>query len=263
MEKHVTIQWRDLNLSAAIHYPPSYLEGGKSTYPVIIICHGFIGTKMGVNRLFVNASRELSQNEYVIVRFDYSGCGESEGYYGRNKIEDLIDQTVHVIDYVQTLPCIDRNNVLLIGHSLGGAVALLTAVKDERVRNLVLWSAVGTPYQDIMNIIGIENATEMDINKEVEFQGYLLRKEFFQSLQRYEPIKCAMRFKGNVLVVHGDEDEEIDVNHCIHYDASFSRRRVGSCEKRIIKGACHTYSSNIVFNELIKTTGEWVQKTPK
>jgi alpha/beta superfamily hydrolase len=49
----------------------------KSKLPVIIYCHGNCGNKFDVVPILVNV---LSQN-FIVVSFDFSGTGNSEGKY--------------------------------------------------------------------------------------------------------------------------------------------------------------------------------------
>lgn len=257
MIKHTSIDWEDRKLAAAIHYPDSYGKEDKN-YSVIVICHGFVGSKVGINRLFVKAAHELSLEESIIVRFDYFGCGESEGDYGKSCIDDWITQTKSAIEYSLKIDHVDQENLVLLGHSLGGAVALLTAAKDQRVKRLVLWSAVGQPFKDITGIVGEERMRVLEESGEFDYQGYSLRRNFINSLKKYQPLKLVSDFKGDVLLIHGSADEEINVNHCYNYYYAFRTRKQGSCDKRIINGANHTFSSELTYRQLIQETREWI-----
>ncbi|WP_108672101.1 alpha/beta hydrolase family protein [Peribacillus acanthi] len=260
MNKHILIKWKEINLSATIHFPKYYQTDNK-LYPLIIICHGFIGSKVGVNRLFVKASEELSSDAAIVIRFDYSGCGESEGDYGDSCFQDFISQTIRVIDYALKINGGDPNHLVLIGHSLGGAVAMITAVKDNRVKKLILWSPVANPYKDILSIVGGKDNIKIQELLALDYFGFSLKKEFLLSLANYHPLKVARDFTGDVLVVHGTADEEISVQYCFHYYYAFRSRPTGNCDKQVIMGANHTFSSIMGYRELMDTTREWLWKT--
>lgn len=262
MERHIVIGHEGEEITASIHYPSSdkkHNEGRcKDRVPLVIICHGFIGSRVGVNRLFVETARNLAADGYLVIRFDYIGCGESSGSYGKHSVDSMIAQTKAVIDYgLETLD-IDPTRVSLIGHSLGGMIALLTAARDRRVKNLVLWSAVGYPFNDIVKITGRDVYEKAVKQGSADYLGYHLTPAFFDSLGMYQPLQEAMKFQGDVLVVHGTADEEIPVDYAFLYQKVLWMRQEGRCDKEIIFQGDHTYSSGEHRNQLIRTTKSWL-----
>lgn len=261
MIKNTYIYWENKKLAGTIHFPLSYQNGNTletKLFPVFIICHGFVGSRIGVNRLFVKASEEISFLDAIVVRFDYVGCGESEGNYGENSLDDLIDQTKCVIDFALTISQVDVNQLVLIGHSLGGAVSLLTAASDKRIHKLILWAAVANPYSDIVNIVGVEQLKSLEFGTEIDYLGYSLKDKFFNSLVEHQPLDEALNFSGDVLVVHGSGDEEISVEYCDRYYDIFGSRRKGICGKQVIEGADHTFSTAVHYRQLMDVTKKWL-----
>lgn len=256
---HITIDWNNEQLTASIDYPIDF-HTLNATYPLIIICHGFTGSRVGVDRLFVKSARDFNKDGYIVVRFDYAGCGESTGEYGNTGLSDLIEQTKAVINFAWNLEGVDKENIFLLGHSLGGATALLTAVRDSRIRKLILWSAVGNPYNDIEQIVSTEKVYRLQSETYFEYLGYAFTNKFFQSLKRYEPFKELNAFNGDVLITHGTLDEEIPVIYSYEYEKEFTLRPYGMVERYEIQGANHTYSCLYHYNQLIECTRKWIQK---
>ncbi|AEH49427.1 alpha/beta fold hydrolase [Parageobacillus thermoglucosidasius] len=244
-------------LAASIHYPDSLLPAKE--IPVVIICHGFISTRIGIDRLFVQTAHYLASRGMPVVRFDYAGCGESSGEYGNNRLEDLIYQTRSVIDYVKNTESFKNNPIILLGHSLGGAVALLTAAIDTRVDSLILWAPSANPYDDITRIVKTQTKVS-NLDRNIDYCGYRLGPHFFQSLSHYHPLQEAKKFPGNVLVVHGGNDEEIPVEYCHLYYQAFQLRKKGNCVKEIIPEANHTFSSLSHRQILLQITSDWLEK---
>jgi pimeloyl-ACP methyl ester carboxylesterase len=266
MEHHITINTDTAELAATLHYPSAESrETGKRNdrWPMIIICHGFIGTRIGVNRLFVKAARNFSARGYMVLRFDYGGCGESTGDYGVGGLDVLIDETRRVIDYAVGLDCVDLNRVILLGHSLGGAVALLTAARDSRVKTLVMWSAVAHPHNDIVKIIGKETYQRLAAGGTIDHQGYSFTKGFFESLSKHQPFEQIRKFNGDVLIVHGTADDVIPVDYAPLYQKIFWLRSDGQCDLELIFQADHTYSSNESVERLLEKTGDWLTDMQK
>lgn len=248
------IWWKDRKLAHTIHFPHENGVGEKKL-PLIIICHGFTSTRIGVDRLFVKTAQALVKLGFAVLRFDYAGCGESEGEYGENEFACFIDQTKEVISYGRKLPNIDQNAITLIGHSLGGAVAVCTAADDERINNVITWSAVGNPFEDIKEIVGYNGEHPV-----IDHLGYAITEEFLLSLQAYSPLEDIKQFSGNALFIHGTGDQVISSSYCKDYYEESNKRNEGVSEMILIEDANHTYSSIKHFDQLITTTSDWLLK---
>ena len=264
MKQSQYIEWKNESLSATIDFPKNIVFGKK--YPLIVICHGFIGSKVGVDRLFVKAAEEFTMDGAIVLRFDLAGCGESSGNYGETGLNDFIDQLQTVLDYsIEGIEQIDRNNITVLGHSLGGATAVLTAAIDSRIRHLILWSSVAQPYEDIKRIVGTEKVSSIKTGSFIDYMGYQFSDHFFQSLKGYQPLQGATEFKGDVLILHGTGDEDIPVTHAKEYESAFKSRKWGSCLKYEISGANHTISNYNHFSQLMTITRSWISsdQSPK
>lgn len=266
MEHFITIRHNNQDITATLHYPNQQLsECGKSPcrWPVVVICHGFVGSRIGVDRLFVGAARTLAGAGYMVLRFDYIGCGESTGDYGSEGLGSMVGQTRRVLDYVTALDCVDSNRVVLLGHSLGGAVSILTAAEDKRVKSLVLWSAVANPLHDIVKIVG-EDAYLSAIQTGVsDHLGYGLRTHFFESLSHFSPTLRIREFSGDVLLVHGTNDEIIPPEYSKLYQKLAWQRASGQCDLEEVEGADHTYSSKAAKDSAIHITRQWLLSVDK
>lgn len=261
MEHAITIQSNDIELSATLHYPTNQTGAAQADcqrWPLIIICHGFIGSRVGVDRLFVKAAREFSSKGYLVLRFDYGGCGDSTGDYGAGGLDTLIEQTRRVIDYALTIDCVDLSRVILVGHSLGGATAVLTAAKDSRVKTLVLWSAVAHPHNDIVRIVGRNEYEKLPLGGAIDHHGYSLTSHFFDTLAQHQPFEQLRKFNGDVLVIHGTADEMIPVDYAPLYQKMFWLRNEGQCDLDLIYQADHTYSTSGTTKELLEKTSNWL-----
>lgn len=260
MERTLQIPSGTISLTATLH-EPSYATGkimGK--YPLIVICHGFIGSRIGVNRLFVKAARELASHGLGVLRFDYGGCGESGGEYGAGGLDVLLAQTRDVLDYVFSLEQVDHERVCLLGHSLGGAVSMLAASQDARVHSLVLWAPVARPYEDIVRIVGEKEYQDALLYGATDHMGYILQKRFFQSLGGGLPTSQAKQFERDVLILHGNRDDVIPVDAMFHYERELHLRRRGSCETEVVVGGDHTFSSADSYKRLIGSTKSWLER---
>ncbi len=112
-------------LSGFIRIPD---EDGE--YPTVIVCHGFMQTKD--RELYMDIANMLSYQQFVTLRFDFLHHGGSHGETTQASLTQMIKDIKTAIDYLEELPQVDKNRIVLIGHDLGGMAALL--LKDKRVK---------------------------------------------------------------------------------------------------------------------------------
>ncbi len=256
METQVMIPVGNHRIYGMLHVP-EHLSDRK--LPVVVICHGFISNKVGQHRIFVKTAREISQHGFAVLRFDYTGCGESTGEYENITFDRQVDETSIVLDFLATLPYIDSGHIIMLGHSFGGSIASYVAERHKIVRKLILWSPVANPLADIIGIVGKELYQECMEGKQVHYQGFELGREFFVSLTGLLPLEKIKGFNGDVLIVHGTEDYETPLLNAHLYEHAVGKRPVGEYEMKIIGGADHTYSSPLSEKEVIAITLQWLK----
>ena len=100
------------------------------TGPTIIFLPGYASDMEGTKATALEAwAREAGRS---FIRFDYSGCGQSEGRFEERSLVHWRDDVLSVIDELATGP------VVLVGSSMGGWLMLLAALaRRDRVVGLV------------------------------------------------------------------------------------------------------------------------------
>ena len=76
---------------------------------------------------------KLAEWGYVALRFDFRGCGDSEGKRGWVIAQEQVDDAKAAVTYMQTRADVDTKKVALSGTSFGAAVAIYAAGVDKRV----------------------------------------------------------------------------------------------------------------------------------
>jgi pimeloyl-ACP methyl ester carboxylesterase len=98
--------------------------------PTIVFLPGYASDMGGTKALALEAWAKAAGRGFV--RFDYRGCGESEGAFEDFTLADWLEDTLLVVDQATEGP------VVLVGSSMGGWRALLAArARPERVAALV------------------------------------------------------------------------------------------------------------------------------
>src|SRR2546423_1115886 len=129
-EQTVTFESDGLRLSGVLHTPE---DEGK--HPAFLLLHGFGGTRNGAGDLA--AAELLTSLGYAALRFDFRGCGESEGERAFILCLDQVSDTRNAVSYLQSLPNVDGDRIGVLGSSFGAAVAVYTGGVDERVGAVV------------------------------------------------------------------------------------------------------------------------------
>ncbi|MEN0643322.1 alpha/beta fold hydrolase [Alkalicoccobacillus gibsonii] len=250
----ISLQVRDETLSGAVHLPEQTVS---DKLPAIVFVHGFIGSKVGEHRLFVKASRYFAEKGYACFRFDFSGCGESSGDYRNLTLSNQIEELLEIIQYIKNQPMIDSEKMTIVGHSLGGAISAIAASRTS-VDQLVLWSAVAEPYQDIVQITGTSAVKAAQRNGYHDYHGFELSHTFFEDLKIHDPLKAISSVNNQVLIVHAEQDEDVSVSHAKSYADHTTTLMTPPI---YIKHASHTFASSTWENQLFEETFTWLAKT--
>ncbi|HLH22477.1 MAG TPA: alpha/beta hydrolase [Chloroflexota bacterium] len=133
MEQRVTFESDGLKLAGIVHTPADLRPGERR--PAFLVLHGFGGNKDGNGSEW--PARQLADWGYVALRFDFRGCGESEGERARIICLEQVEDTKNAISYMQGRPDVDPDRVALIGSSFGAAVAVYTGGVDPRVAAVI------------------------------------------------------------------------------------------------------------------------------
>jgi uncharacterized protein len=130
-ENHHWIRRGSLRLAAIMH------EAGSND--VIVMAHGFTGHKSEAGWLFTKTARLFASRGFNVLRFDFSGSGDSEGDFSEMSPLTEMEDLNAVIDWTYQN---GADHVGLLGLSLGGAVSILTAAKRKDITALAAWSPV-------------------------------------------------------------------------------------------------------------------------
>lgn len=133
MEQNVTFQSDGLTLAGVVHTPADLAPGTER--PAFLVLHGFGTGKDGSTPEII--ANMLADWGYVAMRFDFRGCGESEGEPARVLCEDQVEDVKNAVTWFAKQPYVDGAKIGVIGHSFGAAVAVYAGGVDERIAAVV------------------------------------------------------------------------------------------------------------------------------
>ena len=134
----VTFKNQNLKMAGLIFAPADMDESKK--YPAIAVLHPAGGVKEQTASLY---AYRLAQQGYIALAFDASHQGASEGL--PRHIEDptkRVEDVRGAVDYITTLPYVDRERIGALGICAGGGYAINATQTERRIKAVATVSAV-------------------------------------------------------------------------------------------------------------------------
>lgn len=196
-------------LSGVVHLP--YRE---TTPPLLIMAHGFTDDKVSDNRLFVRFARQARERGFAVLRFDFAGSGDSEGEFSDTTVTGEIEDLESAIAYGRAIPCLEEAPVYLIGYSLGGAVAIAAAARDQSVQGVVCWAPVSDLTAVFSTILGSETLLAAQQGGAIACRNdsgqFMLKAGFFRDLELHDPAEDLKSLSPRPsLLIQGTADEKV------------------------------------------------------
>jgi uncharacterized protein len=188
-------------------------------------------------RPFRQIADALSNNGVAVLRMDDRGYGCSEGGPLRDATTvERADDNRAMLDFLRNRSDIDPSRIGILGLSEGGNIGPLIAASDSKIRALVIMAGCATNGWKIMehqyryDIERDKNLTEEEKEKALEAKMKDLRmavragkaNPWFAFFLEYMPLPTAQQVTCPVLILHGDKDAHVPVEHA-HYLAQAMR----------------------------------------
>ncbi len=201
-------------------------------WPVLIYAHGFNGFKDWGN--FDLIAMQFATAGFFFIKFNFSHNGTNveypeafvnlEAFAANNYTKQLTDLQA-VCNWVCNdsnpfRPMIDKTNISLLGHSMGGGITILYASEDERIKKLVTWASVAackTPWGDwpqekiktwkkegVAFYKNGRTGQQMPMN-------YQLHEDYLNNEKRLDIRKAMEKITIPILICHGTEDPAVPV----------------------------------------------------
>ncbi|MDH3716105.1 MAG: bifunctional alpha/beta hydrolase/OsmC family protein [Gammaproteobacteria bacterium] len=165
-------------------------------------------------------SRALAGLGIAVLRFDFTGLGNSEGDFTNTNFSSNVDDLLAAAEFVAERYAGPQ---LLIGHSLGGAAVLAAATDVEQCKAVVTIGAPSDPshvshlFDDAREEIETEGAAEVVLGG----RRFTIRSQFLEDIQN-QRLTARVRSMGKaLLVMHSPVDEIVAIEHARHiYEAA-------------------------------------------
>lgn len=245
--EHIRFENEGLNLYATLHRPD-----GPAPHPAVVMCHGFTGHRQETNNVFVKCARCLASAGFMAFRFDCRFSGESDGEFRNMTISTEVSDARKAVDTLLEQPGIDPARLGIIGFSMGGTVAPLTAAARADIKSMVLWAPVAWPMDQFANW-----ARQLGPGADtVDMGSYVLGRGFAEDLGNHHPAEAAKAWGGPVRIIRGTEDLAVTEAAARAYLDGPKRR-----EFIAVEGADHGWLGSEIQKRLFDLTVEWFCET--
>jgi putative redox protein len=160
----------------------------------------------------VNISRALAQAHVAVLRFDFTGLGESEGEFADTTFSSNVDDLVAAADFLAREY---QAPSILIGHSLGGAAVLQAAHRVPSCRAVVTINAPAEPQHVKRHLRSSLDDIEKCGEAEVLLAGrtFTIKKQFLDDLNEQNMSDVIRGLERALLVFHSPDDAIVAVDN--------------------------------------------------
>jgi len=243
----------------------------------------------------------LADAGFIVCRYDKRGVGQSGGRAESASLQDFADDLRAVVKVLSERKDVDPKRIAVVGHSEGGAVALLAAAKEKRIAAVGLLAANGIPGSELvlaqqkrlldrMKLSPEEKQAKIDLQKKIQdavITGKGLeqlppdvRRQVdnaeFQSILTNDPAKVMPDVRQPILIVQGELDTQVEPSNADRLEALAKKRKNAPPVQTVkVPGVNHllvpattgevdeysSLASRQVSPEVIAAVVSWLKKT--
>jgi len=193
-----------LSLSAKLELP----EQDVKSYA--IFAHCFTCTKnLSAIR---NISHALNNFGIAVLRFDFTGLGESEGDFEKTNFSSNVDDLIAAADFLQQQYQAPK---LIIGHSLGGAAVIFASEKLDSIQAIATIGAPSNP-EHVAHLFDhklseIENRGVAKVN--IGGRPFTIEKQFLDDLINKNTAQILSNSSKALVVFHSPQDRTVEIKN--------------------------------------------------
>ncbi len=175
-----------------------------------LFAHVFTGNKnLSAVR---HISRALTLNGIAVLRFDFTGLGESEGDFADTNFTSNVEDLLAAARFLESNY---KAPTIIVGHSLGGAASIFAASKIESVRAV---ATIGTPSEP-EHVTHLLRSRIEDIeangfaNVNIGGRTFMIKKQFLDDLRSKDMYEILNNLKKALLVLHSPQDRIVEIDN--------------------------------------------------
>jgi pimeloyl-ACP methyl ester carboxylesterase len=220
--------------------------------PTIVFLPGYLSDMQGGKALAIEAW--AIRNGHAMLRFDYSGCGESEGTLDDATLAVWRDDALLIIERLVSGP------VVLVGSSMGGWLMLLIALALPSDVKALIGIAAAPDFTD-WGYTADEKMTLLRDGRLEQPSDYgpeptVTTRAFWQSGEANRLLNLNIAIDCPVRLLHGQRDADVPWHHSLHLAEKLHSSDV---QVTLIKDGDHRLSRDQDIALILATLDEVMQ----
>jgi len=193
------------NLSGRMDFP---LTGKPKAFVLFAHCFTCSSTLKALDHI----SSALTQNGMAVLRFDFTGLGQSGGEFEDTNFSSNLSDLTEAYEFLEKK---FEAPQILIGHSLGGAAVLHVAGALKKVKAVVTIGAPSNPTHVKALLKGGETEIREKGEAEVNIGGrpFKIKKQFLEDLEKDRKGEVIRHLSKALLVMHSPQDKIVGIDN--------------------------------------------------
>ena len=225
-----------------VHAKLDFPEKAADRCPLLLVIHGFTGHME--ERHITAVAQTANELGIASLRVEMYGHGKSDGLFEDHTLYKWLTQAMAVTDYAKGLDFVTE--LYLTGHSQGGLTAILTAgLKPDAFKAVLPLSPAnmipeGARKGNILSLSFDPDHIPDYLTGDDWYYGIRLNGNYARAAQTLHVEEAILRYKGPVLLVHGDADTEVPVECSIRAADEYKNAKLV-----LIPGDTHCYDHHL------------------
>ena len=246
-------------LSARLDFP---VDGKPVAYA--LFAHCFTCSKN--IKAIAHISRALTREGLAVLRFDFTGLGESEGDFADTNFSSNVDDLILAADFMKSNYQAPQ---ILIGHSFGGAAVLQAASRIPSSTAVVTIAAPSDP-QHVTRALGsatasIQNRGQADVT--LAGRTFTLKKQFLDDLNFVNMADTLKNLDRALLILHSPIDETVGIENAAQIFQAARHPKsfisLDTADHLLTESADSLYAGSVIAAWARKYVGASLEEEPK
>ena len=263
-DEEVRVQSAGFSLAATVTTPVDHEAPQDGRWPAVLLVPGSGPVDRDENvfgvAIFRQLAGALADAGFLVARYDKRGVGQSGGRSESASLRDYADDAREMVRYLERRGDVDRDRVVVVGHSEGGWVGLIATGRERKIKALALLAAPGTTgealvleqqrteldrlgapeserrekvaLQERIHAAVIGDATWDDIPAQIRPQA---DTAWFRSFLEFAPGDVMRRVRQPLLILQGELDQQVLPHHADRLEAMARERRRREATVEVVK----------------------------